>query len=87
MRTHRLEPFAVAKFNNHLELDSNRYMRMLGRRGFRSEERERRIVGWQRAGTWPPPQSFFETDAATRGRDADDPLGCRLLEQWTWPVC
>jgi len=70
--------FTVAQLSNHLEFDCNRCVRMFGRRGFLqaifSEGKERRIIGWQRTGTWPPPQSFFETRLFWPGRCRSAPL-------------
>ena len=58
--------FVVADVNRFLDLDSNKYVRMLCRRGFLVPVKEREdgpVTGFERTGTWPPPASFFEGGA------------------------
>ena len=58
--------FSFADVNRHLDFDCDRYLRMLGRRGFLSPvkgEKDKRIVGFVRTATWPPPAEFFRSGA------------------------
>ena len=57
--------FVVADVNRYLDLDSNRYVRMLCRRGFLVAVKEREdgpVAGFERSAIWPP-ASFFEQGA------------------------
>ena len=47
--------FAVNDVNRHLDIDSNRYLRLLVRVGFIQKEGE----SFSRSQTWPPAQKFF----------------------------
>ena len=71
--------FTVAQLNNHLEFDCNRCVRMFGRRGFLqaifSGGKERRIAGWQRTGTWPPPSPSLKPVSFGRDDAGPSPLG------------
>ena len=56
------EQFSFADVNGHLDFDCNRCIRLLGRLGFLSsvkEGKDKRIVGFVRTSTWPPPAKFF----------------------------
>jgi hypothetical protein len=58
--------FVVADVNRYLDLDSNKYVRMLVRRGFLVAVKEREdgpVAGFERSAIWPPPASFFEGGA------------------------
>jgi hypothetical protein len=58
--------FSFADVNRHLDFDCNRPIRLLGRLGFLrpvQEGKEKRITGFVRTATWPPPASFFEKGA------------------------
>ena len=59
--------FTVADVDDYLEFSSDRYLRMLVRRGFLEAVfgtgKEKRITGFQRTATWPPPASLFEGGA------------------------
>jgi hypothetical protein len=58
--------FSFADVNRHLDFDCNRYIRMLCRRGFLSpvkEGKDKRITGFVRTATWPPPAEFFQQGA------------------------
>jgi hypothetical protein len=58
------QQFSIAELNRHLEFDSNRYVRLLCRRGFLAPVfgRGRKITGFTRA-AWPVPAEFFEKGA------------------------
>jgi len=49
----------------HLDIDSNRYLRLLCRRGFLAslKGKDGKISGWVRSGQWPPPAAFFQSGA------------------------
>jgi hypothetical protein len=58
--------FVVADVNRYLDLDGNKYVRMLVRRGFLVAVKEREdgpVTGFERSAIWPPPASFFEGGA------------------------
>ena len=57
--------FSVADVGRHLELDCDRYIRLLCRRGFLAavKEKRKRITGFRRTDAWPPPAAFFESGA------------------------
>jgi hypothetical protein len=49
-----------------MDLDSNKYVRMLCRRGFLVAVKEREdgpVTGFERTAIWPPPAEFFEGGA------------------------
>jgi hypothetical protein len=51
-----------ADLNRYLEFDSDRYLRLLARRGFLVPVKENgKISGWVRSGSWPPPAEFFQS--------------------------
>ena len=56
--------FTAADLNDYLDFDSDRYLRMLCRRGFlasrRQERGEKKITVFKRTGEWPPPASLYE---------------------------
>jgi hypothetical protein len=52
----------VVDLNRYLEFDSDRYLRLLARRGFLVPVKENgKISGWIRSGSWPPPAEFFQS--------------------------
>ena len=56
----------TAAVNRHLGFDSDRYLRLLARHRFLEfvkEGQEKRISGFARSVSWPPPSSFFEGSA------------------------
>ena len=59
--------FTVADVNDYIDFDGNRYLRMLHRRGFLmpvyTQGSQKRVAGYSRTGTWPPPASLFENGA------------------------
>jgi hypothetical protein len=54
--------FSFADVNTHLDFDCNRYIRLLGRLGFLKAVKDgnsKRITGFVRTISWPPPAAFF----------------------------
>jgi len=53
------------ELRRHLDLDCDRYLRLLSRRGFLSavKGKDGKISGWVRTGIWPPPEEFFTSGA------------------------
>jgi len=54
--------FVVADVNRYLDIDSNKYVRMLCRRGFLIPVKEREdgpVAGFERSAIWPPPAGIF----------------------------
>jgi hypothetical protein len=58
--------FGFADVNTHLDFDCNRYIRLLGRLGFLKAVKDgnsKRITGFVRTASWPPPPTFFSQGA------------------------
>ena len=53
--------FTAADINRHLEFDSNRYLKLLGRIGFlRKEAGAEKVAKYSRTDSWPPPVKFLK---------------------------
>jgi hypothetical protein len=58
--------FAVADVNRYVGIDSDRYLRLLCRRGFLESVKggkEKKITGFVRGDVWSPPAEFFRSRA------------------------
>jgi hypothetical protein len=54
----------ISDVNRHLEFDSDRYIRLLTRRGFLTPVKgEDGKTEWKRSEQWPPPAEFFNSGA------------------------
>jgi hypothetical protein len=53
--------FSAADINRHLDIDCNRYLKLLGRLGFlRKEAGAEKVANYSRTSLWPPPAEFFK---------------------------
>ena len=53
------------ELRRHLDLDCDRHLRLLARRGFLAavKGKDGKISGWVRTSLWPPPEEFFTSGA------------------------
>src|SRR5580692_13102463 len=61
----KCEQLWLADVNRHVDFDCHRYIRLLCRRGYLTSAmgENRRVSGYVRSVSWPPPPEFFEQGA------------------------
>ena len=52
--------FTAVELNRHLDIDCNKYLKLLCRLGFLRKEGTEKVAACSRAAAWPPPAEFFK---------------------------
>jgi len=80
--------FTILELNGRLDFDGNRYVRLLCRRGFLEAVKggkDKRIIGFLRSATWPPPASFFKSGAIGLAYYLQTWFGCDAGQSYAEP--